>query len=61
MAKTNKCEAEINAIRDILQEKTKFMTTEEHTIWSNERAQRLAVQYGFRIGKPTNMTKASNS
>ena len=52
MAKVNRCEAEIDAIRDMLHEKTKHMTAAEHTQWSNERAQRLAAQYGFKIGKP---------
>ena len=60
MAIMNRCEAEVDAIRDILYEKTKHMTTEEHTHWSNERAQRLAIQYGFKIGKPTQETKVSN-
>jgi len=53
MAKINRCEAEVDAIRDILHEKTKHMTAAEHTRWTNERAQRLAAQYGFKIGKPS--------
>ena len=52
MATMNRCEAEVDAIRDILHEKTKHMTAAEHTRWSNERAQRLATQYGFKIGRP---------
>ena len=52
MAAMNRCEAEVDAIRDILHEKTKNMTAEEHTRWSNERAQRLAAQYNFKIAKP---------
>ena len=53
MTKMNKCEAEIDAIRDKLYEETKHMTAEEHTQWSNERAKRLAAQYGFTIGRPS--------
>ena len=49
----NRCEAEVDSIRDRLYEKTKLMTATEHTNWSNERAQRLAAQYGFKIGKPS--------
>ena len=49
----NRCEAEVDAIRDRLFEKTKHMTAAEHTRWSNERAQRLAAQYGFKIGNPS--------
>ena len=52
MTKINRCEAEIDSIRDKLYEKTKHMTAAEHTRWSNERAQKLADQYGFKIGKP---------
>ena len=53
----NKCEAEIDAIRLKLYEKTKHMTAEEHTRWSNERGKALAEQYGFKIGKPDNKIK----
>ena len=53
MAKMNRCEAEIDAIRDKLYEQTKHMTASEHTRWSNERASKLAAQYGFKIGKPS--------
>ena len=53
MKTMNRCEAEVDAIRDILYEKTKNMTAAEHTQWTNERGQRLATQYGFKIGKPT--------
>ena len=53
MATMNRCEAEIDAIRDKLYEMTKHMTAAEHTRWSNERAQKLAAQYGFKIGKPS--------
>ncbi len=51
MAKMNRCEAEIDAIRLKLYEETKHMTHEEHTQWTNERGQQLAAQYGFKIGK----------
>ena len=53
MAKMNRCEAEIDAIRLKLYEETKHMTAAEHTRWSNEKAQRLAAQYGFTIGQPS--------
>jgi hypothetical protein len=43
----------------MLYEKTKHMTAEEHTRWSNERAQRLAAQYGFKIGKPSGKQRES--
>ena len=49
MATTNNWEAEIDAIRDELYEETKLMTAAEHTRWSNERAQRLAEQFGFTV------------
>jgi hypothetical protein len=52
MKTMNRCEAEVDAIRDVLHEKTKHMTAAEHTRWTNERGQRLAAQYGFKIGKP---------
>jgi len=52
MTTMNRCEAEVDAIRIRLYEQTKHMTAAEHTRWSNERAQRLAAQYGFKIGKP---------
>jgi hypothetical protein len=48
----NRCEAEVDAIRDRLLEKYKDFTPEEHTRYVNEQAQRLAAQYGFKIGKP---------
>jgi hypothetical protein len=53
MARINRCEAEVDAIRDVLHEKTKHMTAAEHTHWTNERGQRLAELYGFKIGKPS--------
>jgi len=48
---TNRCEMEIDVIRDILHEKTKNMTAAEHTQWSNDRALRLAAKYGFKVRK----------
>lgn len=59
MAIMNRCEAEVGVIRDILREKTKHMTAAEHTRWSNEQARKLAIKYGFRIGKPTREAKVS--
>jgi len=57
----NRCEAEIDAIRDILHEKTKNMTAVEHNRWSNEKAQRLAIQYGFKIGRPLGKQKIEST
>jgi len=54
MAKMNRCEAEVDAIRDRLLEKYKNMTPAEHTRHVNEQAEKLAAQYGFKIGKPIN-------
>jgi hypothetical protein len=53
MTTLNRCEAEVDVIRDLLYEKTKHMTISEHTQWTNERGQRLATLYGFKIGKPS--------
>ena len=53
MATMTRCEAEIDAIRDKLYEETKHMTREERIRRSNEQGQRLAAQYGFKIGKPS--------
>jgi len=55
----NRCEAEIDKIRLQLYEETKHMTPEEHTRWSNERARKLAAQYGFTIGTPNSRTEAA--
>ena len=52
MAKVNRCEAEVDAIRDRIMEETKHLTREENNKRLNEQAQRLAAQYGFKIGKP---------
>ena len=49
MAKINKIEAEIDAIRSKIYEETKNMTREEQIKRVNEKAQRLAAQYGFTI------------
>ncbi len=54
MTTMNRCEAEVDAIRDKLYEETKHLTREERIRQSNERGQRLAAQYGFIIGKPSN-------
>ena len=53
MTTMNRCEAEIDAIRDELYEKYKHMTAAEHTRHVNEQAEKLAAQYGFKIGKPS--------
>ena len=60
MTTMNRCEAEIDAIRIKLHEQTKHMTAAEHTQWSNERAQKLAAQYGFKIGKPSSKQERVN-
>ena len=57
MTTMNRCEAEVDAIRDKLYEKYKDMTPEEHTRHVNEQAQRLAAQYGLKIGKPSGKRK----
>ena len=48
----NSSEAEINRIRVKLYEETKDLTPEEHTRRSNEKARKLAAQYGFTVGSP---------
>ena len=53
MAKMNRCEAEVDAIRDRLYEESKLLTREERIRRSNENGQKLAVQYGFKIGRPS--------
>ena len=45
----NSVETEINKIRIKLYEETKDLTPEEHTRRSNEKARKLASQYGFTI------------
>jgi len=55
----NRCEAEVDAIRDKLYEKYKDMTPEEHTRYVNEQAQRLAAQYGLTVGKPQDILTVS--
>ena len=53
MTTMNRCEAEVDAIRDKLYEKYKHMTAAEHTRHVNDQAEKLAAQYGFKIGKPS--------
>jgi hypothetical protein len=50
--KKNNIESEIDAIRDKIWEQTKHMTATERTDWFNERGQKLAAQYGFKIDAP---------
>ena len=45
----NRCEAEVDAIRDRIMEETKHLTREKNNRRLNEQTQRLAAQYGFRI------------
>ncbi len=61
METMNRCEAEIDAIRDKLFEETKHLTREARIRQSNDRAQKLAAQYGFKIGKPRNRVKEDDS
>ena len=53
MAQMNRCEAEIDAIRDILFERYKYVTPAEYTRHVNEQAEKMAAQYGFKIGRPS--------
>ena len=52
MATMDRCEAEVDAIRDRIMEETRHLTREENNKRLSEQAQRLAAQYGFKIGKP---------
>ena len=58
MATMNRCEAEIDAIRDMLFERYKNMTQAEYTRHVNEQAAKFAAQYGFKIGKPSDKQEA---
>ena len=49
MAKINKIEAEIDAIRDKIYDETKHLTKKEQIERVNDKARRLAAQYGFII------------
>ena len=53
MSAMNRCEAEIDAIRDRIMEKTKHLTREENNKRLNDQVQMLALKYGFKIGKPS--------
>ena len=55
MVRMNRCEAEVDAIRDKIMEETKHLTREENNKRLSEQAQRLAAQYGFKIGKPPSL------
>ena len=45
----NKCEAEIDAIRVKLYEQTKDLTKEERIKRANDKAHKLAAEFGFII------------
>jgi len=45
----NKCEAEIDAIRLQLYDEIKNLTKEERVKRSRENAQKLSVEFGFKI------------
>ena len=49
MAKINKIESEIDEIRDKIYEETKHLTPKEQIKRVNDKARRLAAQYGFTI------------
>ena len=49
MAKVNRIEAEVDAIRDKIYEETKDMTREERAKRLKNKVQRLSKQYNFRI------------
>ena len=52
MKTPNTIEQDIDRIRLQLYEETKHLTIDERVTQSNERARRLAAQYGFTIGTP---------
>ena len=52
MPKLNRCEAEVDAIRQKIYEETKNMTREEQAKRLKDKTQKLAAQYGFII-KPS--------
>ena len=58
MKTINTIEAEVDAIRDQIMEETKHLTREENIRRLNEQGERLAKQYGFKIGRPESVTKA---
>ena len=45
----NRCEEEIDAIRVRLYEETRYLTREERIKRTNDKAQKLAAQFGFVI------------
>ena len=45
----NRCEAEIDATRVKLYEQAKDLTREERIKKTNDKAQKLAAQYGFTV------------
>lgn len=49
MAKMNRCEAEIDAIRLKFYEETKDLTREEQMKRTKNNVQKLAAEYGFKI------------
>jgi len=52
----NDSESEINRIRVKLYEETKNLTPEEHTRRSNDKARKLAAQYGFAVSPAIKIT-----
>lgn len=49
MAKVNRCEAEVDAIRDKIYKETKHLTREEKAKRVMDIAQMAAAQYDFKI------------
>lgn len=52
MRNPNTIELEIDAIRDKIYQETKHMTREEQSKRLNEITQKLAAEFGFKIGTP---------
>ena len=48
-AKVNRCEDEIDAIRDKIYEETKHLTREENNKRLDELGKLLSAKYGFKI------------
>ncbi len=53
----NRCEAEVDAIRDEIMEKTKHLTREENNKRLDELGKKLSAQYGFKIVSSTKELK----
>ena len=58
---TNKCETDVNATREKLYEETKYMSSEEHIKRVNDKAQKLAEEFGFIIVQSANANKITRN